>query len=384
MAPRVEALIKPELLVWARSTAGFSLAEVGEKLRLERDRIDAWEVGNEAPSIPQLRKLAELYRRPLAVFYLQAVPAAFQVIRDLRRLPGAGFRRLPPDLLLEVRRASQHRALALELLDEAGEQPPAFALSALPTDEPEAVGGTIRAALGITPDVQARWRDADGRTAFNEWRSRIESVDVLVFQTTRVAPEDASGFALAEEVLPVIGVNRKDAPTRRTFSLLHELAHLMLRVSGVSDLDTDAARPPEDQSIEVFCNQVTAAALIPRDILLGDPRVAQHGGRSAEWADNEISDLSRSFGVSREALLRRLLTFGRTTDEFYRRKRAQYAAEFQVQRERQRSQPPEEGIPRNMPRETVSNYGRPLVRIVLENYYQNKADFERGVGVARN
>src|SRR5215204_6274455 len=183
MAPRVKALVKPELLEWARSTAGFSQAEAAEKLHLEHDRIDAWEAGNEAPSIPQLRKLAELYRRPLAVFYLQEVPAAFQVIRDLRRMPGGGFRRLPPDLLLEVRRASQHRALALELLDESGERPSAFNLSALPTDEPEAVGGKIPAALGVTDDVQARWRDADGRTAFNAWRSRIEAANVLVFQT---------------------------------------------------------------------------------------------------------------------------------------------------------------------------------------------------------
>ena len=61
--------------------------------------------------------------------------------------------------------------------------------------------------------------------------------------------------------------------------LLHEFAHLMVRVSGVSDLETDAKRPPEDQRIEVFCNHVAAAALIPREALLSDPRVIAQGPR---------------------------------------------------------------------------------------------------------
>ena len=106
----------------------------------------------------------------------------------------------------------------------------------------------------------------------------------------------------------MIAVNRNDALTRRTFSLVHELAHLMIRVSGVSELETDANRPPEDQRIEVFCNSVAAAALMPRDVLLAQPRVAAQGARSTNWSDAEISDLARNFNVSREAVLRRLLT----------------------------------------------------------------------------
>lgn len=380
MTARTKALVKPEVLVWARTSAGFAVAEAAVKLNIDAERLAGWEAGEDAPSIPQLRKLADLYKRPLAVLYLQRVPTEFQVIRDLRRLPGTGFRRLPPELFLEVRRARQRRELALELLDDLGDAAPAFALAAALDEDPEAVGARIRVALGVSNEDQSRWRDADGRAAFNGWRNRIEEAGTLVFQATRFTSEEASGFALSEDLFPVIVINRKDAPTRRTFSLLHELAHLMLRVSGVSDLDADDHRPPEDQAIEVFCNRVAAAALIPKDWLLREAHVAARGASATDWTDGEISGLARTFSVSREVLLRRLLTFGRTTDAFYRQKRGQYLAEFQAQRQRQREQGSEKGMARNMPQETVSNFGRPLVRMILGNYYQDRLTLSEVAG----
>jgi Zn-dependent peptidase ImmA (M78 family) len=193
---------------------------------------------------------------------------------------------------------------------------------------------------------------------------------VLIFQAIDIDTEEACGFAISSDELPVIVINRKDAVPRRTFSLLHEFAHLMLGVSGVSDLDVEDDRPPEDQRIEVFCNNVAAAALIPRDDLLSDPRVAEKPLAFADWDDNEIADIARGFGASREAVLRRLLRLERTTAEFYGRKRAQYLAEFQANRARQKQQAEAREIKRNMPLETVSNFGRPLVRLVLDHYQQ--------------
>jgi Zn-dependent peptidase ImmA (M78 family) len=146
----------------------------------------------------------------------------------------------------------------------------------------------------------------------------------------------------------------------------------MIRVSGVSDLETDAARPPEDQHVEVFCNRVAAAALIPRDVILAEARVVTQGARSANWTDAEIRDLARQFNVSREALLRRLLTFDRTTDEFYRQKRAQYMAEFVASQKRKKENTGATEMKRNMPQETVSNFGKPLVNMLLDNYHQDR------------
>ena len=293
-------------------------------------------------------------------------------MRDLRRLPGSGTRTISPALQLEIRAANERRELAIELASELDVQLPKFGLSAALTEDPEALGARIRSSLEVSIEQQERWQDVDGRAGFNSWRYRIENTGVLVFQATQVPSEEASGVAIFADLLPTIIVNRQDALNRRTFSLLHEFAHLMVRVSGVSDLETDATRPPEDQKIEVFCNQVAAAALIPKEALLDDPRVQKESARSTNWSDELIGDLARRFSVSREALLRRLLFFGRTTNDFYLLKRKQYLEEYLKYRERQKEKLADKDIKRNMPQETISTFGRPLVEIVLENYHQNR------------
>jgi Zn-dependent peptidase ImmA (M78 family) len=372
MAPRTKASNNPALITWARETAGFSVAEAAARLNVSEEQLLAWEdvASDDAPSIPQLRKIAGLFKRPLAAFFLAEVPSGFAVMRDLRRLPGTGIRHFSPALQMEVRVSNERRELALELASDLEEEPSQFELSAKITDDPETVGAKIRTALGVSDDLQAKWKDADGRAAFTAWRTRIEEAGVLVFQTTTFASEEASGFAISSGTLPVIAVNRKDPLTRRTFSLLHEFAHLMVRVSGVSELETDVTRPPEDQRIEVFCNHVAAAALIPKASLLAQPTVVEHGARSVAWKDGELTDLARLYSASREALLRRLLTFGRTTPEFYSLKRAQYNAEYALIKKRQKETAKD--MKRNMPQETISTIGRPLVRMLLGNYYQDR------------
>lgn len=360
------AQVAPAVLVWARTSAGYDLGDAAAKLRLDEERLSAWEAGDAQPTIPQLRKLAELYKRPLAVLYLPEPPLTFQPMRDFRRLPDIGARRFSPALTLEIRLAHQRRQLAQEMLAEAGEEVPAFRLQTTLDSNVEQVGDAIRKALDINYQIQANWRDP--RVAFLAWRSQIEKLGILVFQASRIEREEASGFAYWADTLPFMVVNRKDAYARRTFSLLHELAHLMLHQSGVSELDIDAARPPEDANVEIFCNHVAAAALMPRSHFLSEALVAARGGGQHDWSDEEIKGLSVTYGVSREAIVRRLMTFGRASVPFYQSKREQYSAEYREQLAAQKAQNADRPIPRNMPRETVANLGRTLVRLIIENY----------------
>ncbi len=154
----------------------------------------------------------------------------------------------------------------------------------------------------------------------------------------------------------------------------------MIHVSGVSDLETDEKRPPEDQRIEVFCNHVAAAALIPRDTLLAERLVIERGAEFTAWTDDEVRELARQFNVSRETVLRRLLTFGRTTDALYKQKRAQYISEYLANRARQKVLAEGAEIKRNMPQETVSNFCRPFVRMLLDNYFQDRMTLSEASG----
>lgn len=366
MTKRVKAIIKGELLVWARKSAGYDVAAASVKLGVEPDQLEAWEANLGQPSIPQLRKAAALYKRPLAVFYLPERPISFNPMSDFRRLPDVGPNYFSPALTLEIRIAHQRRELALEMLDDVEEKAKAFTLTASLAAKADVAGTAIREVLGINYKLQTSWREP--LAAFRAWRSRIEGLGVLVFQASRTESAEASGFAYWAEVLPFMVVNGKDTYSRRTFSLLHELAHLMLHQSGVSDLDSDGPRSHDAERIEIFCNQVAAAALMPGDLFLAESIIVARGAGQHEWADDTIAALATTYGVSRIAVVRRLLTFGRTSSAFYARKQAQYDRELHARRQREKERNEGKPIPRNMPRETLATFGRSFVRMVLENY----------------
>ncbi|WP_093535944.1 XRE family transcriptional regulator [Stenotrophomonas rhizophila] len=383
MASRLKAKIKPELLQWARETAGYSVAAAAIALKISEELLGGWEAGNDAPSVAKLRQLAELYKRPLAVFYLPKAPLKFMPMRDFRRLPGTAMLSVPPSIVIEERRARQRRELAIELAGDLGTPIPEFTLSASLDEDPEIVGARVREQLGVTAEKQRRWRDAKGHDALRAWIELIEAKGILVFQSDKFSSEEASGFAIWESIAPAIVIARKGTlPRRRTFSLLHEFAHLLVRASGLSDLDIegDVARPPEEQRIEVFCNAVAAATLIPKHELLAQNNVKAHPLDLMEWTDVELTEIAKSFGVSQEAVLRRLLTFRRTTARFYQVTRQRYLEEWVQFRERERAAPSDKGIPRNMPQEALSTLGRPLVGMLLERYHQEHLSLSEVAG----
>jgi Zn-dependent peptidase ImmA (M78 family)/DNA-binding XRE family transcriptional regulator len=317
---QVEALVEPELLIWARRKAGYlTVEEAAAKANVSAANLTAWEEGRARPSLPQLRKLGKAYRRRIAVFYLPEPPKDFPPIKDYRVIHGAKREAQSPELLAEVREAHERREIALDLLEDAGERAPSFRLKANLAESPEEVATRIRRALGVTTEEQADWHD--GRIGFNAWRFAAERLGVLVTQMTTVARHEARGFSIAETPLPLVAANNEDPYVARSFTLIHELAHVGLHASGLCDL-ADSVR------VERFCNHVGGAVLVPPRALLGENVVREHGVEPA-WSDRELRRLATTYGVSREVIVRRLLILGRTDEHFYNSKRAEYESERQ-------------------------------------------------------
>jgi Zn-dependent peptidase ImmA (M78 family) len=324
-----------------------------------------WEQGDEMPSVPQLRSLAGLYRRPLAVFYLQEVPLRFQVLSDLRRARSGEIQVFSPVLTQEIRAAQQRRALAQELAADLGESIEAFRFR-LGASSPEDAGNEIRRFLGLSVEtILKSGKDPTGRAAFNAWRDAIERSGALVFQSSKIPQTEASGFALAYDEAPVVVVNRKDAPQRRLFSLLHEFAHVALRQSGVSDLRIAREQTVEDADVEMRCNSIAAAALMPMDAVSAELQDAI--GSEGGLTDVAVSRLARRFGVSRPALLLRLVRARQVTWNFYFEKDAQYTAAYERELA---NRDPQRDMKRNIPQESLSDLGRPFIGLVLDNYHQ--------------
>jgi len=188
---------------------------------------------------------------------------------------------------------------------------------------------------------------------------------VLVFQSTGVDVTEMRGFSINEFSLPVIVLNSADTPNGRVFTLLHEFAHIMLKEGGICDLNEDYDLPSEKQRIEVFCNHVAGAALIPRQELLTEDVVIQRSDVN-DWSDEELSALVKRFKVSVEVVLRRLLICGLTTKSFYKTKRDGFRKRYEMIGEK-----PKGGFapPDTL---TISRAGRAFVKLVLDSYYQEK------------
>lgn len=173
MAKRIKALVEPSLLVWARETASFPLEEAAKAIGVPAKQLESWERGEGEPSIPQLKKVANAYKRPLPIFFLPEPPTEFQPLRDFRRLPEIGERPYSEKLAFEVRAAQERRAIALDVVASLEEEPPELGIQASARDNPEVIAKRVRERLGITLERQSRWGEPD--KAFKAWREALEA-----------------------------------------------------------------------------------------------------------------------------------------------------------------------------------------------------------------
>lgn len=378
MARSNETVVDPAILQWARSTSGLSVEEAAARIPTKPEKVSGWETGDGVPSMAQLRKMAGIYKRLLSDFYLPAVPQEEPLPHDFRRLPGEVALRYSRALRVQLRQAGQRRQLALDLVADLDTELPVIAGRLRMGDDPETVGAELRRLLNVSLQEQRGWRDP--RQSYNGWRAAAERAGILVFQAAGIAPAEMLGFSLSRRPLPVIGVNRKLRPNGRTFTLLHECVHVFLEQSSLCDIEEGALRPPEEQRVEVFCNAVAGAMLVPFDALLNEPLVRQHPARPRDWSADELSSLGRVFGVSDEVVLRRLLTAGRTSSAFYAARRQAWGGLMSD------TAPvdPDVEMRRNMPQEVVSDLGRPFTRIVVDSYlgsFTSLSDVSRYLGL---
>jgi Zn-dependent peptidase ImmA (M78 family)/DNA-binding XRE family transcriptional regulator len=353
----IPALVTPTVLKWARDQVRMEPVVAAKRAAVSEERLLSWEKGEARPTLRQARLLAGAYRQSLAALYLDERPTVrIHIPKDYRRLAGTLREALSTLIHLDVRSAWEKREIVLELMAAQDRKPVPFSTTLSLEGDPEVEGRELRQQLRVSLEEQSSWHDP--RRAFNVLRARVEDLGVLVLQTSDVSLEELRAYSLHAEPLPVVVLNRKDVPAARIFSLMHELVHLALRSEGLCDLTTEVERTPEEQRLEVFCNAVAASCLIPRDALLGHAIVKQHTPGPV-WTDTEIENLARFFSISREALLRRLLTFGLTNRKFYELKRKEYKEQY-------KNLPKPSGIV-TPPVDALSLLGRPFVGLVLAN-----------------
>ncbi len=297
---RVE--VKPALLAWARLRSGL------EPLVLARrfPKLTEWEAGEHQPTLRQLEDFARAVHVPIGYFFLSAPPDEPLPVPDFRTHRTRGVVRPSPNLLDTTYLCQQRQDWFRDYARMHGMAPLDFVGSARVQADPVRVAGVMRERLALS--IAERQRMPTWTDALRQLVVKAEDAGVLVMASSIVGSnshrklevEEFRGFALADDLAPLVFVNAADSKAAQMFTLAHELAHIWLGESGVSDPD---AGHVSDQAVERWCNATAAEFLMPLVDL-------QREHRPGEPVAEEIQRLARSFKVSTLVALRRLFDAG--------------------------------------------------------------------------
>jgi Zn-dependent peptidase ImmA (M78 family)/transcriptional regulator with XRE-family HTH domain len=302
--------MNPDLIRWARETAGLDLDEAARVLDLSSsERLARIESGDDVPSRPLLLKMCKAYRRPLLTFYLATPPRQAPRGQDFRTLPRD--HPLVGDALLDalVRDVMARQDMVRAIVqDEEDGQPLPFVASAAMSDGVAALRGSVITQLGLNlADYRAR---PGVEQAFAYLREKAEAQGIYVLlignlgsHHSAISVETFRGFAIADPIAPFIVINDQDAKAAWSFTLLHELAHIWLGQTGVSGNS-------EELAIERFCNEVASGFLLPPSEL--DALALPADLADKRWLDR-LGEFANARRISRRLVAYALLRTGRIT-----------------------------------------------------------------------
>lgn len=309
------APINPAALTWAREVSHVTVEELAKALGVKPVRIAEFENGEAFPTFRQLALVAAKLDRPLGFFF--APPPKHPDVPEAADFRGRGHADLPADLAREMRRAEQHRAAMLDLGWGTSHR---MVRGPIGWNTVAARAAALRQSFGLTDTFVPP--ESQNSQVFNFWRGLIEENGVLVFQTTGIALESFRGLSVFHEHLPLILVNGGDSPMGRTFTLFHEMAHLINRTSGLC-----ALRESVDE--EALANNFAANFLMPESAVRA---------RLSDSSDPVLASehLARHFKVSPLAAAVRLRRLNIIGDDDLETVRAASEENWSRQREAQR------------------------------------------------
>lgn len=290
------------VLCWAAKRA--RLDDV--KLAARFPKWMLWRRGEAQPTLKQLEDFARITHTAIGYFFLPRPPALALPVPDFRTLRDEALAEPSSDLLDTLYLCQQRQDWYRDHARIHGLPTLPFVGSASLQEAPEAVAQRLRKTLRLS--VQARRQLPTWTDALRQLIAMAEDAGVMVMVSSVVGSNshrlldvgEFRGFALADGLAPLVFLNGADSKAAQMFTLAHELAHVWLGATGVSD--TQAGKVPEQQT-ERWCNQVAAELLMPLDEL----RAAHQ--RNAPVPD-EIQRLAREFKVSTLVALRRLFDGG--------------------------------------------------------------------------
>lgn len=355
-------LINSKVLVWARETAGYHLEDLSRTF----PKLSNWEKGVSYPTYLQLKALANKYKRPCAVFFFPEPPDEETIEKSLRALSEEDVRNLNPQVRFLFRKAKTFQIYLEELFSDRYEEQ-INKISWLKMDiqnSPIILARKVREIFSITLENQSLWKTFE--QALEEWRAVLANHGIYIFKDA-FKNNKISGFCIYDNVFPIIYINNSHSKSRQIFTLFHELAHLIFKQNYLDFLDENTLylKNQDPSNIEVKCNVFAGNFLIP-DI---DIRF------SAEHYDlNEIEEISDFYKVSKEVVLRSLLSHNLINNDFYKRVMKEWKINFEKKPEGKSSKSKTGG---NYFYSAISYLGNQYFSTIFEKFYHGQISVEK-------
>jgi Zn-dependent peptidase ImmA (M78 family) len=355
MTNRVEN-INTDILRQCRKQIGLSIFEVEKKIK----KIAGIEQGDHKPTFKQLDTLAELYKVPRWVFISETLPEKYQFTRSIPVF--RQFADKNADIFSEhkvrslIARVDRFRELILELREDMGEPVTAFHPPALKRN----------AASDFAAQQVRDWLDITEESfKFSKWKKMLEEKKIFVFMTSKykgwshVDKALFRGLAIYHQKLPIIIINDSDAKKAQSFTLFHELGHLLRKESAIDDWDTAYY-----QQVERWCDELSGNVLMPA----AQFQTAIHNINIDDL--DEIKSIARNFQVSAYACLVRLRQLRLIDQDDYLRFEAQLKAEYRKLQKKLKESAG--GPPRNRPQEVLNQYGHIYANAIFQAYHNKE------------
>ncbi len=317
------ALVNPSLMSWSRLRAGLTTDELAKSLPVKPDKVLEWEAGASRPTFRQAQQWAALAHVPFGFLFLKDPPQDRLPLPDLRTVGGVAPVKPSIDLLDTLRDVLRKQEWYLDYAKEQELAPLAFIGRFSVTSAVADVVADMRNTFPLT-DKPAR---QDGDEYMRHLVGAADSAGILVMRSGIVGSNthrkldvgEFRGFAMCDRLAPVVFINSADAPAARLFTLIHELAHLWIGSSGISNVT-----PSNNRREEVFCNAVAGEFLVPEE------QFKRAWRDTADWAGN-LPALAAQFHVSRLVVARRACDLAFISNDAYA---AYYLAELNAFRQK--------------------------------------------------
>lgn len=298
-----EALVTPKIITWARKRSNLSIPLIARKIGVSAETFDSWEKGDTRPNLRQAQELARKTYIPLGYLFLSAPPVEKLPLPDFRKVSGPPQRPSPEflDVLYDALRKQDWYREHQEL---EGAEPVSFVGKFRLNDPVENIASDIRSTIGINEGM--RRKASNWEEFLADFIRCTEAKGVLVLRQgfvgnntfRKLSVQEFRGFAIGDKVAPLIFVNDQDVKVAKIFTLAHELAHLWVGESGISNLDYTRRSIEQESNVDRFCDQIAAETLTPAN----DFR--SYWGLQPSIEEN-INYLVRRYRVSRFVILRR-------------------------------------------------------------------------------